>query len=115
MAATAAVISAVDARLDEVTRSTQELLVAQISDLRGDAQLLSLLRDTVASSVETFFSTVRHNIPIEQVKPPTAALEYARRLAQRDVSANALVRAYRLGHQANANAGWRTAIACGRY
>jgi DNA-binding PucR family transcriptional regulator len=31
--------------------------------------------------------------------PPPAALEYARRLAQRDVSANVLLRAYRLGHR----------------
>ncbi|HLR99474.1 MAG TPA: helix-turn-helix domain-containing protein, partial [Mycolicibacillus parakoreensis] len=31
---------------------------------------------------------------------PAAALEYARRLAQRDISVNALVRGYRLGHRA---------------
>jgi hypothetical protein len=62
-------------------------------------QLLQLLRDNVTANIDTVFSAIRHSIPVEHVKAPTAALEYARRLAQRDVSANALVRAYRIGHQ----------------
>jgi DNA-binding PucR family transcriptional regulator len=45
------------------------------------------------------FSAIRHAIPIEKVELPTAALEHARRLAQRGVTVNALVRAYRLGHK----------------
>lgn len=98
--AAAAIISRLEGQLDDITRSTQELLVAEITDLRGDTQLLQLLRDTVAANIDTFFSAIRHRIPVEQVDPPTAALEYARRLAQREVSANALVRAYRLGHEA---------------
>jgi GGDEF-like domain len=61
---------------------------------------LQLLRDTVSSNIDTFFSAIRHRIPVNHIEPPAAALEYARRLAQRDVSANALVRAYRLGHEA---------------
>ena len=87
-------------QLNDITRSTQELLVTEIAELRGDTQLLQLLRDTVSSNIDTFFSAIRHRIPIEHIEPPAAALEYARRLAQREVSANALVRAYRLGHQA---------------
>jgi hypothetical protein len=86
--------------LDGITHSIQQLLVAEISELRGDAQLLQLLHDTVAANIDTFFSSIRHDIPVRNVEPPTAALEYARRLAQREVSANALVRAYRLGHRA---------------
>ena len=39
-------------------------------------------------------------IPIEKVELPTAAVEHARRLAQRGVTVNGLVRAYRLGHKA---------------
>src|SRR3984893_19566761 len=80
-------------------RSTEGLLVTEIADLRRDTQLLQLLRDTVSSNIDTFFSAIRHRIPIEHIEPPAAALEYARRLAQREVSVNALVRAYRLGHQ----------------
>ena len=45
------------------------------------------------------FHAVRYEIPIENIEPPTAALEYARRMAQRGVPMNALVRAYRLGHE----------------
>jgi hypothetical protein len=42
---------------------------------------------------------LRYHIAVERVEPPTAALEYARRLAQHGVPVNALVRAYRLGQR----------------
>jgi DNA-binding PucR family transcriptional regulator len=87
-------------KLGDITRDIQQLVVTEISELRDDAQLLQLLRDTVASSVEAFFSSIRHDIPVRRVEPPTPALEYARRLAQREVSVNALLRGYRLGHRA---------------
>jgi hypothetical protein len=96
----ALIVGRLTAKLDELTLSIQQLLVAKIAELGGDTQLTQLLRDTVAGNVDTFFSAIRHGIPVTQVEPPTAALEYARRLAQRDVSADALVRAYRLGHRA---------------
>ena len=98
--AAATIVSSLADQVDDITRSTQELLVSAIAELRGDALLLQLLRDTVSSNIDTFFSAIRHRIPIEHIEPPAAALEYARRLAQREVSANALVRAYRLGHEA---------------
>ena len=83
-----------------MTTSIQQTLVTEIAELRGDAQLLQLLRDSVDGNVATVFSAIRHAIPIENVELPTAALEHARRLAQRGVTVNALVRAYRLGHKA---------------
>jgi hypothetical protein len=95
----AAIVSRLDQRMAEVTGSIQQTLVTQIDELRGDAQLLQLLRDSVDGNVATVFSAIRHGIPIEKVELPTAALEYARRLAQRGVTVNALVRAYRLGHK----------------
>ncbi len=95
----ASMVSRLGERLDELTDSVQHILVAEIPELEGDAQLQALLRDNIEENIDTAFSTIRHNIPIEHVEPPTTALEYARRLAQRGVSANALVRAYRLGHQ----------------
>ena len=98
--AAATIVSSMEDQVAGITRSTQELLVTEIAELRGDTPLLQLLRDTVASNIDTFFSAIRHRISIEHIEPPAAALEYARRLAQREVSANALVRAYRLGHQA---------------
>ena len=100
VAETAALItSRLDNKLGEVTESIQQLLAAEISELHGDAQLQELLHDTVVANVDTFFASIRHNIPVRNVEPPTAAMEYARRLAQREISANALVRAYRLGHR----------------
>jgi DNA-binding PucR family transcriptional regulator len=86
-------------RLKEMALSVQKILVTEIAELGDDAQLLELQLDTVEANVDTVFSAIRHNIPIKDVEPPTSALEYARRLAQRDVSANSLVRAYRLGHR----------------
>ncbi|QLL07539.1 PucR family transcriptional regulator [Mycobacterium vicinigordonae] len=98
---TAAEVAArLDSQLEAATQAIQQLLVSEITDLDGDAQLIQLMRDTVASNVDTFFSAIRNGIPVEHIEPPTAALEYARRLAQREVSADALVRAYRLGHRA---------------
>ena len=96
----ALIVSRLAAKLGELTQSIQQLLVTKIAELGGDAQLVQLLRDTVSGNVDTFFAAIRHGIPVTQVEPPTAALEYARRLAQREVSADALVRAYRLGHRA---------------
>jgi len=95
----ALIVSRLDAKLGEVTRSIQQRLVTEIAELGDDMQLVQLLRDTVSTNIDTFFSAIRHGIPVKQVEPPTAALEYARRLAQREVSADALVRAYRLGHR----------------
>ena len=96
----AVITSRLGDKLADITAYVQKLLVADISELRGDEQLLQLLRDTVSGNIDTFFSAVRNTIPLERIEPPAAALEYARRLAQRDVSANALTRAYRLGHRA---------------
>jgi PucR C-terminal helix-turn-helix domain/GGDEF-like domain len=99
----AAVIAHVGERLGELASSVQQMLVTEIAELGDDARLMELLRDSVEGNIDTVFSAIRHGIPIERVEPPTAALEQARRLAQRGVSVNALVRAYRLGHKAVLN------------
>jgi DNA-binding PucR family transcriptional regulator len=49
--------------------------------------------------VDTLLHALRYDIAVERVEAPTAALEYARRLAQHGVPVNALVRAYRLGQR----------------
>lgn len=96
----AAIVGRLGDRLSAVVASVQQLVVTEIAEMRDDTQLLQLLHDSVEGNIETVFSAIRHGIPIEDVEPPTAALEHARRLAQRGVSVNALVRAYRLGHKA---------------
>ncbi|MDX1879711.1 helix-turn-helix domain-containing protein [Mycolicibacterium sp. 141076] len=89
-----------DARLADITRSVSELLVADIRELRDEEQLQQVLADSVAANIDAFFAAARHGISIDLLHAPAAALEHARRLAQRDISANVLVRSYRLGHQA---------------
>ncbi|MFT4126344.1 MAG: helix-turn-helix domain-containing protein [Gordonia sp. (in: high G+C Gram-positive bacteria)] len=94
-----AVIRELRAQLPQIANIVRDALLAEISDLRGDAQLISLLGDSVEGNIDTIFTSIQHRIPQDGVTAPMAAMEYSRRLAQHDVSANALVRAYRLGQQ----------------
>ncbi|GFG71110.1 PucR family transcriptional regulator [Mycolicibacter senuensis] len=84
--------------LAETTQVIEDLIARESPDLTGDSSLLQLLHETVAANVETYFSAIRHNIPVADIAAPPVALEHARRLAQRGVPVNALVRGYRLGH-----------------
>jgi hypothetical protein len=86
-------------RLAAVSSGIQGLLEDDIPELRGDARIVELLGASVEGNVETLLHALRYDIPVERVEPPTAALEYARRLAQHGVPVNALVRAYRLGQR----------------
>src|ERR1700741_5443380 len=96
----AQIIGRLDDKLAEVTRTLQELLVRELAEISGDGELLGLIADSVQGNLDTFIPAVRHGIPIDHVEPPTAALEHARRLAQRGVDADYLVRTYRLAHEA---------------
>ena len=86
-------------RLADATSVVQKTLELEIGELRGDPQLLDLLHASVEGNVAAVLNAIHHGIPIERVETPAAALEYARRLAQRGVPASALVRAYRIGHR----------------
>jgi PucR C-terminal helix-turn-helix domain/GGDEF-like domain len=96
----ALIIGRLNDKLAEITRACQELLFTELSEIGGDGELLELLYDAVEGNFNTFFPAIRHGISIDHVEPPTAALEHARRMAQRGVDADSLVRGYRLGHQA---------------
>ncbi|HET6167344.1 MAG TPA: helix-turn-helix domain-containing protein [Marmoricola sp.] len=85
--------------LTELSRTLHQELADSIPELRGDPLILELLRASVESNVETFLHATQHDIAIEDLTVPPAAVEYARRLAQRGISSNALLRAYRLGQQ----------------
>jgi hypothetical protein len=61
--------------------------------LAGKPALTSLLDASVEENVVTVVHMLRHGIVTAHVEAPTAALKYARRLAQRDVPATALIRA----------------------
>jgi DNA-binding PucR family transcriptional regulator len=95
----AEVASRLHDRLVKVSSALRRSLEDQIPELRGDAALVELLGTSVEGNVDTILHALRYDIAVERVEAPTAALEYARRLAQRGVPVNALVRAYRLGQR----------------
>ncbi len=86
-------------RLADVTSEIHRALEDQIPDLPREARIMELLGASVEGNVDTMLHALRYDIAVERVEAPTAALEYARRLAQHGVPVNALVRAYRLGQR----------------
>jgi hypothetical protein len=95
----AEVASRLHGRVVALSSALRQALEDQIPELRGDAVLVELLGTSVEGNVDTVLHALRYDIAVERVEAPTAALEYARRLAQRGVPVNALVRAYRLGQR----------------
>jgi hypothetical protein len=92
------VCAAVGARQIELTQEIWRGITASVPELRGDDTLEKLLSSSVAENVMTVLHALEHGTVIENVDAPVAAHEYARRLAQREVSINALARTYRIGH-----------------
>ena len=86
-------------RLAELASGMHSYLDAKIPELRGDERVTELLAPSVEGNIDTVLRALRHGIDVQRIEAPTAAFEYARRLAQYGVPANALVRAYRLGQK----------------
>lgn len=86
-------------RLAELASGMHRYLDAKIPELRGDERVTELLAPSVEGNIDTVLRALRHGISVERIEAPTAAFEYARRLAQYGVPVNALVRAYRLGQK----------------
>jgi DNA-binding PucR family transcriptional regulator len=93
----AAVCAALDPRCTEMSADIYGLIVREIPQLRGDERVLTLLESSVGENVSTVLHVLQHGIDLEKVRAPTAAEEYARRLAQRGIPLAALLRAYRIG------------------
>jgi DNA-binding PucR family transcriptional regulator len=93
-----AVASAVNARFLEISDDLWRDLIMNVPELRGDDAVVKLLAASVESNVTTLLHLLGHGLVPESHEAPAAALEYAYRLAQRGVSLEALVRAYRVGH-----------------
>ncbi len=84
-------------RAAELSASIYDLIVREISHLRADSRVLTLLEASVGENVATLLHVLQHGIDMDHVHAPAAAEEYARRLAQRGVPIAALLRAYRIG------------------
>jgi hypothetical protein len=92
------VAAAVARRVDAVREDVYQTIIREIPQLREDQPVLALLASSVDSNVETCLQIVQHRIALADVQAPVAAVEYARRLAQRGTPLTALLRAYRVGH-----------------
>ncbi|MGB6583013.1 MAG: hypothetical protein WBF34_34380, partial [Streptosporangiaceae bacterium] len=94
----AGVAAAVSRRAAAVSEDVYEVILREIPELRDDKPVLALLASSVHSNVGTCLQVMQHQIDLSAVQAPAAALEYARRRAQRGTPLTALLRAYRLGH-----------------
>src|ERR1700719_2446966 len=92
------VAAAVSRRAAAVSGEVYEVILREIPELRDDKAVLTLLASSVHSNVGTCLQVMQHQIDLSAVDAPAAALEYARRLAQRGTPLTALLRSYRLGH-----------------
>jgi hypothetical protein len=83
----------------ELTQIMQDHQTAEITELHGDPLIIDLLAASNENNLQTIVRILRYDMPVSEAAAPPAAVEYARRLAQRGVSVNALNRAYRLGQK----------------
>ncbi|HZA10559.1 MAG TPA: PucR family transcriptional regulator, partial [Mycobacterium sp.] len=86
-------------RLGELTAIIADLLQEEIPELARDAQTVELLGASVGGNIDTVLHAMRYGIEVHRIEAPTAAMEYARRLAQHGVPVHGLVRAYRVGQR----------------
>ena len=86
-------------RLGELAAIIQRCLQEEIPELGQDAQSIELLGASVGGNVDTVLHAMRYEIAVQRVQAPTAAMEYARRLAQHGVPVHGLVRGYRVGQR----------------
>ncbi|WP_232016963.1 PucR family transcriptional regulator [Gordonia insulae] len=73
------------------------MMKSEIEHLDSDPKLVELLEASVHGNVSTIIHVLANDIPVDHLQPTTAAVEYALRLAQRDVPSNSLMRAYLMG------------------
>jgi DNA-binding PucR family transcriptional regulator len=81
-----------------VAQDVFDAIVREMPQLEEDKALLALLASSVDGNVETCLQVMQHRIGLSAVAAPAAAVEYARRLAQRDTPLATLLRTYRIGH-----------------
>ena len=92
------VAAAVNRRAAAVAKDVYRVILREIPELRDDKPTLGLLATSVDANVDSCLQIMQHRIDLAAVKAPAPAVEYARRLAQRDAPLTALLRSYRVGH-----------------
>jgi DNA-binding PucR family transcriptional regulator len=96
-------IAAVAARLNEqVTKISTAISTAledNIAELPRDDGMIELMRLGVKNHLETILHALLHDVGVEKITAPATSHEYARGLAQHNIPANAVMRAYRLAQR----------------
>lgn len=83
-------------REEEISGAINERL-AKLDGMAPDPQMYEWMAASTSANVATVFHLLRHGLSIEQVDLPGPVVHYIRRLAQRNIRANVLIRAYHLG------------------
>jgi hypothetical protein len=91
----AAVAGRMSERLSDVANEVHAVITRAMPALAHDEPGAALLFASVQENINTILHAFQHGMP--SAVAPNAAIEYARRLAQRDVGITALLRAYRIG------------------
>ncbi|PXY28550.1 PucR family transcriptional regulator [Prauserella flavalba] len=95
------IAAALNERAAEVTAELVSLYEKELPHLvHDDEGMVSLLSASVYQNIDTAVRIFMHGIDPARVEAPAAALEYARRLAQRGTPVVDLIRAYYLGQMA---------------
>ena len=94
----ASVAAAVSRQAATVSENVYEVTRREIPELGDDQTVLTLFASSIDSNVTTCLQIMQHRIDLAGVHAPAAALEEARRRAQRGTPLTAVLRAYRLGH-----------------
>lgn len=88
---------------ERMRRSADEMIagmtasMTSIEHLGDDPVMVELLHSSIEGNITTINHVLANDIPLEHLQPTTAAVEYALRLAQREVPTDSLMRAYRVG------------------
>jgi DNA-binding PucR family transcriptional regulator len=91
------VAAALSERLAAISDDVQRVIERHVPAMRHDQGIVGMHGASVAENITTVVHALRYGMDVSVIEPPTSAIEYARRLAQRDVDAADLVRAYRIG------------------
>ncbi|MEU3274552.1 helix-turn-helix domain-containing protein [Saccharomonospora sp. NPDC006951] len=95
------VAGALGDRANGLTSDLVTLYERELPHLINDTEsMVSLLAAGIYQNIDTALRAFQHGIEPSRVEAPTAALEYARRLAQRGTPVIDLIRAYYLGQTA---------------
>ena len=86
-------------RLAELTADLHRRLEVELPALGPETRTGDMFQAGIAGNLETLLHALRYGIDIHQIGAPTAAMEHARRLAQKGVPVHTLVRAYRIGQR----------------